>query len=269
MICDNKDFVCICETDKYYHQETHQCFNQKTFKQQCSKDDECLVKENLKCLNDECSCENSTYTWDSDLKSCKYTYNIICINENDCSKSSKLKCKDYTERCMCPSDKSGKICDCERNKEFWNGFNCVKKKSFGHSCQNSFECNDELVCLDNNCRCEFYQKKEGGDKCKNECYVDTLYYNGKCYCFTNETKMASDSEEYCKKSKPCSNKDFNIANIKNINIETEFTQYLRHLGSEEAYWIKYDGDFKNFRINKFNSDIQEHINLRIICEKNK
>ncbi|RNA04905.1 prion-like-(Q N-rich) domain-bearing 25 [Brachionus plicatilis] len=224
-------YACSCGQDKFFRKTTNKCIEKKSLNAYCNKDDECSDKKNLLCLNKNCSCSKEKYTWNTNAKRCKLTYSMECNDHDDCDESKGLQCIDYLDRCFCPSNKSGKICDCKKNEQYWNGLKCISKKSFSNSCKMSSECRKDLVCLDSMCRCQFYEKEN------------------------KVSKSASEADSYCKSLTVGSEDDWKLAKI-SPGIENEFASYVRHRNIKGDFWIKdKNGKMKNFRINSFYNDI--------------
>lgn len=263
MTCSNFH-ECTCGEDKYFKNTSNVCAEKKSLNGYCDRQNECSDKKNLICLNNECSCPSETYTWDTDNHKCRFTYTIECVNDNECDESKDLKCRDYLERCNCPSNQSGKICDCRRNVQYWNGFECMNRKSFSSSCNFTTECRNELICLDNMCRCQFFEKRDG-DECRRRCPEQSLFFRDKCYFFTQSTRTASQANNLCE-SLNVGDRSWEIAEIRG-GIENEFTSYVRYNKITEAFWILDDDDgvIKNFNVDSFKTNIPASTHLRVIC----
>ncbi|RNA02965.1 prion-like-(Q N-rich) domain-bearing 25 [Brachionus plicatilis] len=255
---------CTCGQDEYFKNTTNECVTKKSLNGYCDRHNECSDQKNLICLNNECSCPNLTYTWDTNDKKCKFTYTIECVENDECDESKGLRCTDYLQRCNCPSNQSGKICDCKKNDQYWNGLECVNRKSFSSSCTSSSECRNELICLDNMCRCQFFERRDGNE-CNRRCPEVAVFYGGKCYFFSEVTRAANQARGYCENLNVGS-EDWELAEIRN-GMQSEFTSYLRHNSITDAFWIMDDDDdrIKNFRIDSFNTDISSSTQLKVIC----
>ncbi|CAF0938100.1 unnamed protein product [Brachionus calyciflorus] len=173
--------ICECDTTEYWVQ--NKCQKPVGINQYCNLTTY-RCKANLECQetienNSICQCPSGSY-WTGSTCSPIKTYNQSCDAWNiPCDYTKNFKClqdgsgtsclTSYSGfRCTCISTEylsagsCGNVtdlkCVCEKTK-FWNGSQCVDKKTFGITCNNQCQCISSLICYVT-CNCgpnAFYQ----------------------------------------------------------------------------------------------------------------
>jgi hypothetical protein len=177
------DSICQCNSTTHYWNGTH-CSLKKTYNsictnrnttnnypyyltENCVDNKECIecsnVESLLTCINNACTCSNSSFYFDTTLSKCIQLKNYYssCSTSLECDSTLGLYCTTNTLSSYghCPTLSISNRCDCLTGYyyDFTLG-SCNKVKSYYRPCTTDCECDSTkgLQCFNDYCTCPAY-----------------------------------------------------------------------------------------------------------------
>jgi hypothetical protein len=180
-LCINS--ICQCNSTTHYWNGT-QCSLKKTYNAICTKrnttnnypyyltencvdNKECIecsnVESLLTCINNACTCTNSSFYFDTTLSKCIQLKNYYssCSTSLECDITLGLYCATNTLSSFgnCPTISISNRCDCLNGYYFdFTLSSCNKVKSYYRPCTTDCECDPTkgLQCFNDYCTCPAY-----------------------------------------------------------------------------------------------------------------